>query len=352
MEGSSSTTSKCARAMLMKINCSRGFPLSANQATKGAMRACLICASALLLTFTTHARADEEESREPAQEKEAARGLVNLELLVGAGRIEALNPAATTFTGQLRYERSLADVTATGLVLSGAYDVSPHFAVGARVPVAAAELRPAGDATRGTANLGNVELEAEVKSEVSEQVELFAGAHLAVPTSSGDELPTEATLAGSQAGVDPVAADQYTVNKAVSAAYGDENTALWLAGYLGVVPVVGAKMAFGRLHVEPYAKAEMMFSVRPDAQERAIVEVVAGGRLAVTVTPWFDAGVRAWGSFTVTDHEGDLNIGVVEPELRFGQARWHVTAGVLVPFAGELTAPEWVSGRLSGTVSF
>ncbi|HSQ67591.1 MAG TPA: hypothetical protein VLM85_30485 [Polyangiaceae bacterium] len=320
------------------------------------MRPHVLCAAALLATFAASARAEEEkkttEETKEAKEAEEPRGQVNLELVVGTGQVDALNPASAPFSGQLRYERQPTDVTAAGIVLSGLYDLTPHFAVGVRLPLALAELRPEVDAKRSTANLGNVELEAELKTEASKGVELFAGLGLALPTSLGDELPSEQTLAGSQEGIDPVAADKYSVNKAVAAAYGYENNALWLAGYLGVVPLVGAKLRFGRLRIEPYAKAEMMFSVRPEAQERAIVEIDAGGRVAVSVTRWLDLGARAWGSFTVTDHEGDLNIGVIEPELRVGQEGWRVTAGVLVPFAGELASQDWISVRLSGSVLF
>jgi hypothetical protein len=308
-----------------------------------------VCAAALLVTLAASARAEENKETKEAEEP---RGQVNFELVAGAGQVEALNPASPPFSGQLRYERAPTDVIATGLVASALYDFTPHFALGMRLPLAIAELRPEGDATRSTANLGNVELEAEVKTEPSKGVELFAGAGVALPTSSGDELPTEQELAGSQAGIDPIAADKYAVNKAVASAYGYEQNAMWFAGYLGVVPVVGAKLRFGRLRVEPYAKSEMMFSVRHVAQERAIVEVAVGGRAAVTVVPWLDVGLRAWASLTLTDHEGDPNVGVIEPELRVGRERWRVTAGLLVPFAGELATSGWISGRLSASVLF
>ncbi len=327
------------------------------------MRSYLALGVAALLGFEATARADEEKGKEAAGEaKEEAelRGEANLELVVGAGQVEALNPLlGSNLSGQIRYAKGLTDTTAAGLVLSGMYDVTPKLALGLRLPLAIAELRPQGDYTRTVVNTGNVELEAELKHEIvrpsetsSTEVELFAGGHLALPTSFGDELPSDATLAGSQAGIDPQAADKYAANHAVSSAYGDENTALWLAGYLGIVPVVGANLHFGRVRIEPYVKAECMFSVRDQAQERAIVEIVAGGRAAVMVTPWLDVGARAWGNFTVTDHEGDLNIGVVEPELRFGQRQWRVTLGLLIPFTGELADQGWISGRLSGTVMF
>jgi hypothetical protein len=289
-----------------------------------------------------------------AEEEAEPKGKVDVEVVVGAGQVDALNanPGSTQLNGQLRYQRDLTPVTAAGIVVSGQYEVSRGFALGLRLPVAIAQLRPPDDSPRTSANLGNIEVEAEYEKELSRHATIFVGGHVAVPTASGSELPTNTTLAGNQAGIDPVAADGYAINKAVSNAYGDENTALWLAGYLGLVPVVGMKLRFGRLRIEPYVKVESMFSVRPDAQERAIVELVAGGRVAVTIIEHLDLAVRAWGGFTLTDHEGDLNIGVVEPEVRVGGERWRVTAGVLIPFAGELASPQWIAGRLTVTVAF
>ncbi len=308
------------------------------------------------------ARAEEEaKGNEKEEANEEKRGAVDLEIVIGAGQVDAINPVANGLTGQLGYERRLTDVVASGIVLSGRWDVTKSFNLGLRVPIAVATLRPENDLDRTIANLGNVELEAEYEKELGEHVEFFVGAHVALPTSFGNELPSEATLATNPASIDPIASDKFSANKAVSSAYGAENTALWLAGYLGLVPAVGVKLRFGPVRIEPYVKLESMFSVRPESNERAIVELDVGGRFAVEVASFpkhgtsktkLDVGARAWGSFTLTDHEGDLNIGVVEPELRVGGERWRVTAGLLVPFAGDLTDPQWISGRLTATVVF
>jgi len=310
------------------------------------MRGIVGLAVALTLVAPRARAAENSEEREP-------RGLADVEMVVGAGQVEALQPVlAGNLSGQLRYERALTDVAAVGFVVSGRYDVTRGFSLGARVPIAVAVLAPDGDTSRGDANLGNVELEAEGEVELSKKATLFAGLGLALPTSSGSELPSEDELAGDQAGVDAVSADRFAVNEAVSSAYGDEQSALWLAGYFGVVPAVGARFQIDRVRIEPYAKLESLVSVRPEADERAIVELVAGGRVAVRIVKGFDLGVRAWGTFTLTNHEGDGNTAVIEPEARVGGERWRVTAGVLVPVAGELFDRGWVAGRLSGTVAF
>ncbi len=314
---------------------------------------------AVAVVLLAHAARAEEEQKVATE----SRGAADLELVIGAGQVEALNPVpnSTIVSGQLRYERALTDSVAAGIVLSGRWELTREVSLGLRFPVAVASLMPADDVSRSTVNLGNIEIEAEYEKELSEQVAFFVAAHLALPTASGSELPSEETLANNQASIDPVSADKYAVNHAVSSAYGDENTALWLAGYIGVVPVVGMKFHFGPVRIEPYVKLESMFSVRDQPQTPAIVELDVGGRAAVTVASFpataekkthFDVGVRAWGSFTLTDHEGDLNIGVVEPELRIGSEQWRVTAGVLVPFVGELRDQGWVSGRLTATVTF
>jgi hypothetical protein len=322
---------------------------------------------AVAVVLLAHAARAEEEQKETTTKTEVAteaRGAVDLEVLVGGGQVEALNPIpnSTIVSGQLRYERALTDTVASGIVLSGQWNATREIIVGFRFPVAVASLMPADDVSRSTVNLGNIELEGEWAKELSEQAELFVAAHVALPTASGSELPSEADLASTpQQNVDPVSADKFAVNHAVASAYGYENNAIWLAGYIGLVPVVGMKLHFGRLRIEPYVKLENMFSVRDNAQERAIVELDAGGRVTVTVASFpataekkthFDVGVRAWGSFTLTDHEGNPNVGVVEPELRIGGEQWRVTAGLLVPFVGELRDQGWVSGRLSATMTF
>ena len=323
----------------------------------------LLASAVVVLSNTAHAEEEEGKTGEKkeANEKEEDRGAVDLEVVIGGGKVDAINPVANGLTGTLAYERRLTDVIASGIVLSGRWDVSKSFNLGLRLPVAVATLRPAGDLDRTIANLGNVELEAEYEKELNEHVKIYLGAHVALPTSLGDELPSEATLATDPASVNAVASDKFSANKAVSSAYGSENTALWLAGYLGLVPAASLSLRFGPVRIEPYVKLESMFSVRPESSERAIVELDVGGRLAVEVASFpkhaesktaISVGVRAWGSFTLTDHEGDLNIGVVEPEVRVGGEKWRVTAGVLVPFAGELTDPQWISGRLSATVLF
>jgi hypothetical protein len=319
----------------------------------------LLSIAVVVLSNAAHAE-EQGETETKKESNEEKRGAVDLEVVIGGGKVDAINPVANGLTGQIGYERRLTDVIASGIVLSGRWDVSKNFNLGLRIPVAVATLRPGNDLDRTIVNLGNVEVEAELEKELNEHVEFFAGAHVALPTSFGNELPSEATLATNPASVDPIASDKFSANKAVSNAYGAENTALWLAGYLGLIPAVGVKLRFGPVRIEPYVKLESMFSVRPESEERAIVELDVGGRVAVQVGSFgapesktkIDVGARAWGSFTLTDHEGDLNIGVVEPEVRVGGEKWRVTAGVLVPFAGELTDPQWISGRLSATVVF
>lgn len=303
-----------------------------------------IALAALLVMLPVAARAAEEPKNE-AEEAEP-RAAVDLEVVVGAGKVDALNPVlGSNLTGQLTYARELTEAVAIGVVFSGRYEVTRAFSLGARLPVAIATLAPEGDATRGTANLGNIELEAEVEGEVGKHATLFAAAAVALPTSSGTDSES-----------DPVGADQYAVNEAVSSAYGDENSALWLGGNLGLVPIVGAHFQLDRVRIEPYAKVEALTSVRPEVERRELVELVAGGRVGVTVVragkTTLDVGARAWGTFTLTDHDGNGVVGVIEPELRLGVERARVTAGVLVPFTGDLADRGWVAGRLSGTVAF
>jgi len=330
------------------------------------MRPIVPLLAAAVVVLSNAARAEEEAKTEEKKEEkkeanEEERGAVDLEVVIGGGKVDAINAIPNGLTGQLVYERRLTDVIASGIVLSGRWDVTKNFNLGLRLPVAIATLRPADDLDRTIVNLGNVTLQAEYEKEISEHVAFFVGAHVALPTSQGSELPSEEELATDPAGVDPVSADKFAANRAVASAFGFASNALWLAGYIGLVPAIGLKLRFGPVRIEPYVETENMFSIRKNAKERAIVELDAGGRIAVTVASFpataqrktsIDLGVRAWASFTLTDHEGDGDVGIVEPEVRVGGEKWRVTAGVLVPFVGELTDPQWISGRLSATVVF
>ena len=123
---------------------------------------------------------NEEEKKEEAKQEE--RGAADLEVVIGAGKVDAINPVPNGLTGQLLYERRLTDVVASGIVLSGRWNVSKTFNVGLRLPIVVATLRPADDLDRTIVNLGNVELEAEYEKELNEHVEFFVGAHVALPT--------------------------------------------------------------------------------------------------------------------------------------------------------------------------
>jgi hypothetical protein len=64
---------------------------------------------------------------------------------------------------------------------------------------------------------------------------------------------------------------------------------------------------------------------------------------------WIEGG---WGVFTLAGTATrSLDVGVVEPELRLSYKAFHSTAGALLPFAGELTSPYFVGGRLSVSVA-
>ncbi|HEY2365107.1 MAG TPA: hypothetical protein VGH87_01930, partial [Polyangiaceae bacterium] len=151
-----------------------------------------------VVALSQAARAEEEKTKEgekketEAKEEARERGAVNLEIVIGAGQVEAINPVANGLTGQIGYERRLTDVVATGIVLSGRWDLSENFNLGLRLPIAVGTLRPADDVDRTIVNLGNVEVEAEFEKELGEHAEFFVGAHVALPTSLGNELPSEA----------------------------------------------------------------------------------------------------------------------------------------------------------------
>ena len=79
----------------------------------GARRPIVPLLAAAALTLSNAARAEEETKTEEKKEAkhEERRGAADLELIIGAGKVDAINPVANGLTGQLAYERRLTDVS-------------------------------------------------------------------------------------------------------------------------------------------------------------------------------------------------------------------------------------------------
>jgi hypothetical protein len=294
--------------------------------------------------------ADDEKREEKEERKEAKRegereeeepGLIfGANIVTGFGKVDAVNIAPSTSLITTGYVRESTRVTVVTPIFSLSYPVTRHIRLGVRLPLIFGSINPANDKARGAGGVGNVELEVEYERELTKRIGFEFGLGFALPTARGDELPEQDTLTKAGTNVNSAAFDKFSIAQAAQWANGGEENALFEPYHFGIIPKVALPMKFGRLKLEPYVKVENLIATNAGASPPVIVELVAGGRVAIALTSWFDLGVRAWGNFTMTAHEGrDLNIGVVEPEVRFAYKALHVTLGGLIPFAGEPSTP-------------
>lgn len=279
-----------------------------------------------------------EEAKEGEEEEPGF--MLGIEAVTGFGKVEALNLKPATSLGTLGYERAQTSAVVVSPIASFSFPVTKHVRLGALFPFVIGSLTPADDKSRGAANWGNIELEAEYEREISKQLGFEFGLGVALPTAVGDELPEQETLDRLGVNTNTVSADKFSINHAAQFSRGGEVNGLFEPKHLGIIPKIALPIHLSKLKIEPYVKTENLFSTVADSPHPITVELVAGVRLAYGITSWFDAGVRAWGNFTMTAHDGrDLNIGAVEPELRFHYHVMRATIGGIIPFAGEPASP-------------
>lgn len=286
------------------------------------------------------AEAEKKEGDEKEGEEEEPGWMVGLEVVTGFGKVEALNLKPPTSLATVGYEKKSTSALVVTPIASLSFPVSKHIRLGARFPFVIGQFSPDDDKSRGAANWGNVELEAEYEREISKALGFEFGLGLALPTARGDEIPEQDTLDKLGPNVNTVSADKFAINHAAQFAHGGEENALFEPQHLGIVPKVAIPVHLGRLKLEPYVKVENLIATFADAPHPVTVELVAGGRVAYGVASWLDLGVRAWGNFTLTEHDGrDLNIGALEPEVRLHYKATRAVIGGIIPFAGEPSQP-------------
>lgn len=316
--------------------------------------AALSIAAVLLGSVAAHAEDKKEEKKEGAEDKKEGKEegkegegeeeepgfMLGIEAVTGFGKVEALNLKPATSLGTIGYERKQTSALVITPIASFSFPVTKHLRLGAKLPFVIGQLSPADDKSRGAANWGNVELEAEYERELSKQLGFEFGLGLALPTAVGDELPEQETLDSLGVNTNTVSADKFSINHAAQFAHGGEENALFEPKHLGIVPKIALPIHLSKLKLEPYVKVENLIATIADAPHPVTVELVVGGRIAYSVASWFDLGVRAWGNFTMTAHDGrELNIGALEPEVRFHYHAVRATVGGIIPFVGEPASP-------------
>lgn len=241
-------------------------------------------------------------------------------------------------------ERARFQTTSVNLGLS--YDASSRLRLGALLPLGAGSLIP--NETRGSTVVGNVTLGGAYEAHARKDLVLSLGLGVALPTASGTELPDPKTV-DSLGHVDQTALDRRSLLQAMSDSRGREDTAAFATDHLGIVPKIAALYTgMEKVELEGYVKYESLHAIKSIADYEGAVVVAARG--SYRLGRHADATLRAWTNIGVAGPDG-VSV-LVEPEARFHVGALMPVVGVVLPVAGDLTAPYDVGVRASLAANF
>jgi hypothetical protein len=261
---------------------------------------------------------------------------LGLDFVLGFGAFPTLLPLRGAEEGWAPGDD--VNVNSESFIISGGYEVAEGIGVGARIPLTAGSVPGTDGEAHGTFAFGNIELEGEMEFELSETAELIVSLGVALPTAQGSEEPEL------EDGELSSAYDQFVLNQIAAASRGFEDNALFEVDRLGIIPKVALHAREGRMLFQPYVKLENLIATNSELERGYIAELAFGSFLGVEASEHFDLGARVWGSAAFLD-EVEM-VGVVEPQVRAHYAPVDVVLGGIIPFAGELTDPQFGGIRL------
>ena len=227
------------------------------------------------------------------------------------------------------------------LNLALSYEVVPDLHVYGLIPVGTGGLY--GRDTRGSTVLGNLSFGAQIGRRMRKDLELFGALDVALPTANGSELPTRDDLAKS-GHVNQAAYDRFSVQKGIEASRGREDTASYAPKHLGLVPKVGVVWTgIERLEVEGFAKYASLHATGDGGSYEG--SFVVGARGSYRFHKNLDGTLRLWTNLVAAG--ADTATAVAEPQLRGHFGAVMPVLGLLLPVAGELTAPYAMGVRLA-----
>ncbi|HET6335331.1 MAG TPA: hypothetical protein VFG30_19030 [Polyangiales bacterium] len=227
------------------------------------------------------------------------------------------------------------------ILIAGSYEVAEHVGVGLRVPLTLGSVPTTDGSSHGTFAFGNLELEGETEIELSETAALVLSLGVALPTAQGSEEPE---LEDGELSSDY---DRFVLNRIAASARGFEDNALFEVDRLGIIPKVGFDLRENHVLFQPFVKLESLIATNSELERSFVAELVFGMFFGYEVSEHFDLGARLWGSAAFLDEVEQ--VGVVEPQVRAHFAPVDVLLGGIIPFAGELTEPQFGGIRLGVT---
>lgn len=298
----------------------------------------------------THAEAKEEHDAkgEPHghhEEKYIAVVYADFVLGFGKGPLALQNPA-TSLSTLPGYRPGAAQVTSESLILGAAIKVLPHTSIGLRLPLSFGTFHPPGADTRGTAALGNIEIEGEYERHLEPDLAFLGVLGVSLPTAQGDPIPENLEQLSNQQ-VDQGAYDKGGINRAAAYSRGLEENALFFPKRLGINPKVGIIYRNGGFSVAPYIKMENLIGTTKSTNGY-LGELVPGVRVAYRAGH-FEPALKAWATVAFAGAEEDeKKVGLaLEPQvaLHLENVRW--VLGAVVPVVGPAADPQFIGIRLA-----
>ncbi len=283
---------------------------------------------------TANKDAEGSEGGEEGEEKEPKVNLF-IDGVFGFGDVPALNanPPVTLGTSP-SHTLENTHVASDSYILGGSYLVAKNLTIGARIPIVHAAFGPENlETQRGATTIGNLEIWAAYEKKLSKQLAIIPELGIALPTAVGDELPTgDDVAANPTANYDNNAYDRFSALQAASASRGLEESALFEAARIGIIPKIELEYKMKKLTIAPYVKLENLISTQSDPEHRYLGEIVPGFLVSYKVIKFLDVGLRGWASiaFDKEDHDNNALI-VVEPQLRAHFGPIHPVVGLLLP---------------------
>jgi hypothetical protein len=280
-------------------------------------------------------------------------GKAGLDLVLGWGKVPfaVLNaPTGAQPVPNYTYADKVPS-NVQSFILGAGLEVVEHVEVGARLPFTFAGFSPDGTPGRSATSFGNLELEGAYGGRVAEGLRLTGSLGVALPTSSGTELPPDLNALATQ--VDQSGYDRWSLARAAAAARGFEDNALFEPHRLGFIPKVGLLYRNHGLSLEPYLKLENLISTSSSNTNSYVGELVGGLRVGYWVHKEFEVALRGWVNVGYAGGDDDKKTTVaIEPQavLRFGPVRPYL--GVIIPFTGPPGDGGFVGLRLGVDVAF
>lgn len=276
-----------------------------------------------------HAAGEREHEAQPTVD-------LSLDAVLGWGKVPAINTGLPGALG-LRLQSSVArtPVFVDSYIVGAGFRVGEHVRAFARLPIVHATFSPDEPRdTRGTQNIGNLEIGAGLTAPEDKPIAVLPKLALALPTSSGMPLPPgDEVAAHPDADYDRPSRDTYAMLLAANGSRGYEESALFASKRLGITPSVEIRVHAGKLELVPFAAVAVLISTAKFPEKRVAGDVVAGAEAALPVATFMDFALRAFVNFPFAREErSDSILAIVEPQLRFHAGPVKPYVGVLLPF--------------------